>query len=167
MAFINNLRWRNFGLCAKVSMYRAGTSDRVFQQRGGFPLRRRGTIFHLANCCAERGTVEFTRAFRIGRRAGARTPFKGRSTNIGFPFSRESQTAWHALRFLFTNTHGAAVVDMKKGKRKKKHKRERVQTGSRSQQEAVRLRHGKAIGIDREDEVKSERSRRKREYEGE
>lgn len=86
----------------------------------GVPLRRRGTIFHLANCRAERGTVQFTRAFRIGRRAGARAPFKGRSTNIGFPFSRESQTAWRALRFLFTNTHDAAVVDMEKKEGKKK-----------------------------------------------
>jgi len=39
MAFINNLRWRNFGLCAKVSMYRAGTSDRVFQRGSIAPSR--------------------------------------------------------------------------------------------------------------------------------
>jgi len=58
MAFINNLRWRNFGLCAKVSMYRRARAIEFFN---GAPLRRRGAIFHLANCRAERGTVEFTR----------------------------------------------------------------------------------------------------------
>lgn len=68
---------------------------------------------------------------------GARAPFKERSTDIGFPFSRESQTAWRALRFLFTNTHDAAVVDMKKEEEGKKEARERVQTGSRSNQPAT------------------------------
>lgn len=63
MAFINNLRWRNFGLCAKVSMLppAAAARARAIEFFNEAPLRRRGAIFHLANCRAERGTVEFTR----------------------------------------------------------------------------------------------------------
>lgn len=133
MAFINNLRWRNFGLCAKVSVYRAGTSDRVFQrggerERGGGEGSIAPSRDDFSSGKLPRGAWNrriYARAFRIGRRVGARTPFKGRSTNIGFPFSRESQTAWRALRFLFTNTHGAAVVDMKKREEKKRSTEER------------------------------------------
>jgi len=95
----------------------AGTSDRVFQQGSIAPSRGDFSSGKLPRGARNR------RIYARFVSVGARIPFKGRSTNIGFPFSRESQTAWRALRFLFEYT--TAVVDMKKkGKKIGKKKNE-------------------------------------------
>lgn len=62
----------------------AGTSDRVFQRGSIAPSRGDFSSGKLPRGARNR------RIYARFVSVGARTPFKGRSTNIGFPFSRES-----------------------------------------------------------------------------
>lgn len=143
MAFINNLRWRNFGLCAKVSMYRAGASDRVFQRGFHCAVEGRFFIWQIAARSVEPYNLR-ARFVSVGARVRALL-LKGEVPISDFHFPARARPP-----SVFIHEYarrGGGRYGKKRRKEKKEHEKgyRRVR-GATSQQPTVRFRHGKAIG---------------------
>jgi len=110
MAFINNLRWRNFGLCAKVSMYRAGTSDRVFQRGSIAPSRGDFSSGKLPR--GARNHRIYARFVSVVARPRALL-LKGEVPISDFHFPARARPPGVPLGF-YSRIYTAAVLDMKK-----------------------------------------------------